>query len=67
MAPFKPIPKIITIILCLTMMVAWIASCSPRKSLQDVKDPFYERWRVKAEESKGHSEVEPPAVEIRFA
>ena len=45
------------------MMVAWISSCSPRKGLQDVKDPFYERWRVKAEESKGHSEVEPPAVD----
>ena len=45
------------------MMVAWISSCSPKKDLKDVKDPFYERWRVKAEESKGHSAVEAPAVD----
>ncbi len=63
MAAFKPIPKIIIVILCLTVMVAWISSCTPRKDLKDVKDPFYEQWRVKAEESKGHSAVEPPAVD----
>jgi len=44
-------------------MAAWTGSCSTKKDLKDVKDPFYEQWRVKAEESKGHSEVEPPAVD----
>jgi len=44
-------------------MAAWIGSCSTKKDLKDVKDPFYEQWRVKAEESKGHSEVEPPGVD----
>ena len=44
-------------------MAAWISSCSPKKDLKDVKDPFYEQWRVKAEESKGHSAAEPPAVD----
>ena len=51
------------IFLCLFVMAAWIASCSQKKDLKDVKDPFYEQWRVKAEESKGHSAVEPPAVD----
>jgi type IV pilus assembly protein PilQ len=44
-------------------MAAWMSSCSSKKDLKDVKDPFYEQWRVKAEESKGHSEVEPPPVD----
>jgi type IV pilus assembly protein PilQ len=44
-------------------MAAWMYSCSQKKDLKDVKDPFYEQWRVKAEESKGHSEVEPPPVD----
>ena len=63
MVTFRPIPKKIIIILSLFGMAAWIASCSTKKDLKDVKDPFYEQWRVKAEESKGHSEVEPPAVD----
>jgi type IV pilus assembly protein PilQ len=44
-------------------MAAWMYSCSQKKDLKDVKDPFYEQWRVKAEESKGHSAVEPPPVD----
>jgi len=44
-------------------MAAWMSSCSQKKDLKDVKDPFYEQWRVKAEESKGHSAVEPPPVD----
>jgi type IV pilus assembly protein PilQ len=50
-------------ILCLLGLAAGLNSCSQKKDLKDVKDPFYEQWRVKAEESKGHSEVEPPAVD----
>lgn len=63
MARFKRIAKFITAILCLFVMAAWISSCSQKKDLKAVKDPFYEQWRVKAEESKGHSAVEPPAVD----
>ena len=63
MATFKPIPKIFMVILCLTVMAAWLSSCSQKMDLKDVKDPFYEQWRVKAEESKGHSAVEPPGVD----
>jgi type IV pilus assembly protein PilQ len=44
-------------------MAAWMSSCSQKKDLKDVKDPFYEQWRVKAEESKGHSAIEPPPVD----
>jgi type IV pilus assembly protein PilQ len=40
-----------------------MSGCSQKKDLKDVKDPFYEQWRVKAEESRGHSAVEPPAVD----
>ena len=63
MVTFKRIPKYFMIFLCLFGMAAWLSSCSQKKDLKDVKDPFYEQWRVKAEESKGHSEVEPPAVD----
>jgi type IV pilus assembly protein PilQ len=45
------------------MTAASISGCSSKKDLKDVKDPFYEQWRAKAEESKGHSAVEPPAVD----
>jgi len=63
MVTSKRIPKILIIILGLLMTAAWISGCSSKKDLKDVKDPFYEQWRVKAEESKGHSAVEPPAVD----
>jgi len=63
MATSKRIPKFFMIILCLFVSTAWIGSCSQKKELKDVKDPFYEQWRVKAEESKGHSAVEPYAVD----
>jgi len=63
MATFKRIFKISTGILCLFLLVSWVVSCSQKKELKDVKDPFYEEWRVKAEELKGHSAVEPPPVD----
>jgi len=63
MATFKRISKISLGILCLFLMVSWVLGCSQKKGLKDVKDPFYEQWRVKAEESKGHSAVEPPPVD----
>ncbi len=63
MVTFKGMPKILIIILCLLMTAAWISGCSSKKDLKDVKDPFYEQWRAKAEESKGHSAIEPPAVD----
>ncbi|MEJ2169880.1 MAG: type IV pilus secretin PilQ [Desulfobacterales bacterium] len=45
----------------------WISGCSQNSGLKEIKDPFFEQWRVKAEESKGHSEVKsPPADEGPF-
>ena len=44
-------------------MVAGMAGCSRKKDLKDIQDPFYEQWRVKAEEAKGSSPVEPPPVD----
>jgi len=44
----------------LMIAVCWINGCSQSRDLKDVKDPFFEQWRVKAEESKGHSAVKPP-------
>ena len=45
-------------------MIAWLAGgCSQKKDLKDVQDPFYEQWRVRAEEAKGTSPVEPPPVD----
>ncbi len=48
---------------CLFLMVAWMGGCAQKKGLKDVQDPFYEQWRVKAEESKGTSPVEPPPID----
>ena len=48
---------------CLFLTAAWIGGCSKKKDLRDVQDPFYEQWRVKAEESKGTSPVKPPPVD----
>ena len=63
MAKFKRLPITYPAILFLLLVAAWMFSCSQKKDLKDVKDPFYEQWRVKAEESKGHSAVEPPPVD----
>ena len=63
MATFKRISKFSLGILCLSLTVAWMISCSQKKELKDVKDPFYEQWRVRAEESKGHSAIEPPPLD----
>lgn len=50
-------------IFCLMLMAAWLGGCSDKKDLKDIQDPFYEQWRVKAEEAKGNSPVEPPPVD----
>ena len=50
-------------LLFLLLIIVWAGGCSPKKELKDVKDPFYEQWRVKAEEAKGNSPVEPPPVD----
>ena len=63
MANFKCIHKLIAGVFCLFLMVIWIGGCSGKKELKDVKDPFYEQWRVRAEESKGESAVEPPPID----
>ncbi len=55
--------KIFVDLVCLLVAIALIGACGPKKDLQSVKDPFYEQWRVKAEEAKGNSAVEPPPIE----
>ena len=50
-------------IFSLLLMVAWLGGCSNKKDLKDIQDPFYEQWRVKAEEAKGNSPVEPPPID----
>ncbi|MGB9442803.1 MAG: type IV pilus secretin PilQ [Desulfobacterales bacterium] len=50
-------------IICLLLIGAWLGGCSNKKDLKDIQDPFYEQWRVKAEEAKGNSPVEPPPVD----
>ncbi len=50
-------------IACLFLMAAWMGGCTQKKGLKDVQDPFYEQWRVKAEEAKGTSPVEPPPID----
>ena len=47
----------------LLLIIAWLGGCAPKKELKDIQDPFFEQWRVKAEESKGNSPVEPPPVD----
>ena len=51
----------------LCLVAIFINGCSQNNDLKDIKDPFFEQWRVKAEESKGHSAVKaPPANEPPF-
>jgi type IV pilus assembly protein PilQ len=47
----------------LILLIAWLGGCSEKKDLKDVQDPFYEQWRVRAEEAKGSSPVEPPPID----
>ena len=47
----------------LLLIIAWLGGCSPKKDLKDIQDPFYDQWRIKAEEAKGDSPVEPPPVD----
>jgi len=64
MAKYQRLIKILIVgISCLFLMVAWMGGCAQKKGLKDVQDPFYEQWRVKAEESKGTSPVEPPPID----
>ncbi len=63
MAIFTRTSKLFWVILWLLGAAMGLGSCSQSKDLKDVKDPFYEQWRVKAEESKGHSAVEPPPID----
>jgi type IV pilus assembly protein PilQ len=63
MALSKRVCQIFTGMLFLFLMAAWIEGCSQNKDLKEVKDPFFEQWRVKAEESKGHSAVKPPPAD----
>jgi type IV pilus assembly protein PilQ len=64
MAKYQNLIKALVLgISCLTLTVAWMGGCSKKKDLKDVQDPFYEQWRVKAEESKGTSPVEPPPID----
>ena len=51
------------VVSCLFLMVAWMGGCAQKKGLKDVQDPFYEKWRVKAEEAKGTSAVDPPPID----
>jgi len=64
MAKYQRLIKIFIVgISCLFLTVAWMGGCAQKKGLKDVQDPFYEQWRVKAEEAKGTSPVEPPPVD----
>jgi type IV pilus assembly protein PilQ len=64
MAKYQRLIKIFIVgISCLFLMVAWMGGCAQKKGLKDVQDPFYEQWRVKAEEAKGTSPVEPPPID----
>jgi type IV pilus assembly protein PilQ len=63
MATFQRLKKIVVGIFSLLLMVIWIGGCAQQKDLKDIQDPFYEEWRVKAEESKGTSAVDPPPVD----
>jgi type IV pilus assembly protein PilQ len=64
MAKYQRLIKIfIVVVSCLFLMVAWMGGCAQKKGLKDVQDPFYEQWRVKAEESKGISPVDPPPID----
>ena len=60
---YQYLNRIVLGIFCVILMVAWIGSCAQKKELKDIQDPFYEEWRVKAEESKGSSAVEPPPID----
>ncbi|MGB5746154.1 MAG: type IV pilus secretin PilQ [Desulfobacterales bacterium] len=64
MAKYQRLIKICMVgISCLLLMAVWMGGCSQKKGLKDVQDPFYEQWRVKAEEAKGTSPVEPPPID----
>ena len=64
MAKYQHLIKTVIVgIACLFLMAADMGGCSSKKELKDIKDPFYEQWRVKAEEAKGTSPVEPPPID----
>ena len=57
------IKRLLVEISIIFLIVGWVGGCSQKKALKDVQDPFYEQWRVKAEEAKGTSPVEPPPID----
>ena len=57
------IKRLLVVISIIFLIVGWVGGCSQKKALKDVQDPFYEQWRVKAEEAKGTSPVEPPPID----
>jgi type IV pilus assembly protein PilQ len=64
MANYQRLIKIFVVGLSgLFLMAAWMGGCAQKRGLKDVQDPFYEQWRVKAEEAKGTSPVEPPPID----
>jgi type IV pilus assembly protein PilQ len=63
MDKYQDLLKITAALGCFILAALWLVGCADRRDLKDVKDPFYEEWRVKSEESKGHSAVAPPSAE----
>ncbi len=53
--------RIARAIICLIPILALIWSCAG--SDKDMKDPFFEEWKARAEESKGYSPGKPPKVD----
>lgn len=53
--------KIAWEIICLILAAALIWSCAG--SDKNRKDPFFEEWKARAEESKGHSPAKPTTVD----
>ena len=64
MAKYQGLIKIFFVGISVILLIAgWVVGCAQQKGLKDVQDPFYEQWRIKAEEAKGTSAVEPPPID----
>lgn len=53
--------KILRVLICASLCMVLIAGCSSKK--KDTKDPFFEEWKARAEESKGYSPAKPRKVD----
>ena len=53
--------RIARVIICLIPILALIWGCA--SSDKDKKDPFFEEWKARAEESKGYSPGKPAEVD----